>query len=184
MIAAGIVGQRQACSTSSRGQEEPAAADAEALRCIHIGQLLLAAAVTLRRSSLRRWANRIEPRLLLVAQRGVEVLKVRTNRLDGVRHDIQPCFDRIEPRHWRLRHRGRARRLHLVSSMLYGLLEIVEGTLLLRSRLNHLFNALRWQVDDAACLLTARAAILPVEGAPSVEPFIALNCRLCSSPSA
>ena len=39
------------------------------------------AALTLlwRRSSLRRWAHRIEPRLLLVAQRGVEVLQVRPN---------------------------------------------------------------------------------------------------------
>src|SRR5262249_16212838 len=51
-------------------------------------RLLLAATLTLRwgRCGLRRWAYRVELSLLLVAQRGVEVLKVRANRLDGVRH--------------------------------------------------------------------------------------------------
>jgi hypothetical protein len=34
-------------------------------------------------------------------------------------------------------------------------LEIVEGASLLRSRLNYLFNALHWQVDESARLLTA-----------------------------
>jgi len=34
-------------------------------------------------------------------------------------------------------------------------LEIVEGASLLRSRLNHLLNALHWQVDETARLLTA-----------------------------
>ena len=44
-------------------------------------RLLLAAALTLlwRRSSLRWRAHRVELRLLLVAQGGVEVLKVRAN---------------------------------------------------------------------------------------------------------
>jgi hypothetical protein len=36
------------------------------------------------------------------------------------------------------------------------LLELVEGTLLLRSRLNHLFDSLHWQIDEAARLLTAQ----------------------------
>jgi hypothetical protein len=45
--------------------------------------------------------------------------------------------------------------LQFVRRILRCLLEIVEGALLLRSRLNHLFNALHWQVDEAARLLTA-----------------------------
>jgi hypothetical protein len=64
------------------------------------------------------------------------------------------------------------------------LLKIVKGALLLRSRLNHLFNALHWQVDEAAPLLTARGRHISAEGAPSAEPFIALNRCLCSSLSA
>src|SRR6516164_2447877 len=53
-------------------------------------RLLLAAALTLlwRRSSLGRRAHRVELRLLLVAQRGVEVAEVRANRLDGIRHRV------------------------------------------------------------------------------------------------
>ena len=42
-------------------------------------RLLLAAALRWGRSSLRRWAYRVELSLLLVVQRGVEVLKVRAN---------------------------------------------------------------------------------------------------------
>jgi hypothetical protein len=34
-------------------------------------------------------------------------------------------------------------------------LEIIEGASLLRSRLNYLFNALHWQVDETARQLTA-----------------------------
>src|SRR4029077_17376701 len=60
------------------------------------------------------------------------------------------------PRHWRLRDRGRARRLQLIAGFLRCLLEIVKRALLLRSRLNHLFNSLHWQVDVVASLLTAR----------------------------
>src|SRR5262249_4938194 len=46
--------------------------------------------------------------------------------------------------------------LQLLGRVLCSFLETVEGTLLLRSRLNHLFNALRRQVDEAARSLTAR----------------------------
>jgi hypothetical protein len=38
----------------------------------------------------------------------------------------------------------------LVGSILRSFLEIVEGASLLRSRLNNLFNALHWQVDETA----------------------------------
>ena len=61
----------------------------------------------------------------------------------------------MEPRHWRFRHRSRTGRLQLIAHFLRCLLEIVEGALLLRSRLNHLFGAMRRQVDEAARLLTA-----------------------------
>ena len=43
----------------------------------------------------------------------------------------------------------------MVGSILRCFLEIVEGASLLRSRLNDLFNALHWQVDETARLLTA-----------------------------
>ena len=46
--------------------------------------------------------------------------------------------------------------MQLVTRLLRCLLQIIEGALLLRSRLNHLFNELRWQVDEAARSLTAR----------------------------
>ena len=44
----------------------------------------------------------------------------------------------------------------MVAGFLDGVLEVVEGALLLRSRLDHLFDALHWQVDEGARLLTAR----------------------------
>jgi hypothetical protein len=46
--------------------------------------------------------------------------------------------------------------LQLVADFLRCLLEIVEGALLLRGRLNTLFDALRWEVDEAARLLSAQ----------------------------
>ncbi len=46
--------------------------------------------------------------------------------------------------------------MQLVARLLRCLLQIIEGVLLLRSRLNHLFNALRRQVDEVTCSLTAR----------------------------
>jgi len=54
-----------------------------------------------------------------------------------------------------------------------------KRVLLLRGRLNHLFDALRWQVDDTG-LPTPQGIHIAGERAPSVEPFIALNRSLCS----
>jgi hypothetical protein len=42
----------------------------------------------------------------------------------------------------------------VVGSILRCFLEIVEGVSLLRSGLNDLFNALHWQVDETARLLS------------------------------
>ena len=61
---------------------------------------------------------------------------------------------RIEPRRRRFRHRSRTGRSQLVGRLLRCLLEIVEGTLLLRGRLNYLFDAFRWHVDEAGLLTT------------------------------
>jgi len=68
---------------------------------------------------------------------------------------------------------SRTGRLQLVRRILRCLLEIIESALLLCRRLNHLFNALHWQVDEAARLLTTRGRQITAPGraAHRVEPL-------------
>ena len=60
----------------------------------------------------------------------------------------------------------------MVGSALCCFLKVVEGASLLRSGLNDLFNALHWQIDEAASLLTARGRhITSRRSAHRVEPL-------------
>ena len=103
---------------------------------------------------LRRGTHGVEPRLLLVAQRSVELLKLRANGLHRIHHRAEPRLDCIEPRRRSLRHVGWAGCLELASGLFRRLLEFVEGALLLRIGLNHLLNALHGHVREALPLLT------------------------------
>src|SRR5262249_26058490 len=122
-------------------------------------------------SLLRRGTHGVEPRLLLVAQRGVELLKLRANGLHRIHHRTEPRLDRIEPRRRSLRHLGGAGCLELASSLFRRLLEFVEGALLLRIGLNHLLNALPGHVREALPLLTTHRPQIAARSGRTLSTF-------------
>ena len=68
-------------------------------------------------------ADRFEFRLLLVGQRGVEVVERRTHGLDRLEHDGEPFADRREPRRRRERMVAQARGLEQIRRLGGGVLE-------------------------------------------------------------
>src|SRR5262249_6403907 len=44
------------------------------------------------------WSDRLELRLLLVAERCVKILKRRTHRFDGLQHGVETPDDSLQPR--------------------------------------------------------------------------------------
>src|SRR6202022_4579975 len=59
------------------------------------GRVLDDVLIRLRRSS---WTDRLELRLLLIAERGIEILKRGAHQLDRLQHGIEPLADSHQPR--------------------------------------------------------------------------------------
>jgi hypothetical protein len=63
------------------------------------------------RSGARELSQRIEARLLLAAQRGVELVQGGFDQLGGLQHGLEPVLYRLQPSNRRHRHIVRTGRL-------------------------------------------------------------------------
>src|SRR5882762_1452573 len=80
--------------------------------------------IQLRRSP---WPDRLELRLLFIAERCVKIVKGRAYQLDRLQHGVEPLAGRGEPRGWRGRVVGLARGLEHIGRLGAGVLECFKA---------------------------------------------------------
>src|SRR5262249_8411539 len=95
----------------------------------------------------------IEPLLLLVAQRAIELLQRRLDRLHCAQHRIEPLLHGLEPHHRRERAVGRAIRLEQLDRLRGGVLQLPEGAALRLIRAYGPLDLGDRQAGNASCAL-------------------------------